>query len=209
MRYVQRPVRLFFALPLPPAARDELAALATALDERAPDAGVGWVPAENMHLTLRFLDEVADDVVPALHEAAREAAAGAPRFRVSLEGVGTFGGRQPRVIWVGLKDDAGKTALVSLAAALERKVRATGFAPADHAFSAHATLGRIRGERGPRKPAPRAKGKPKGLDALVDAVAKTRFGPLEVAVDRFVLYESRLHGSRHPEYVETASFALA
>jgi len=191
-------VRLFFAVALPPDVRESLAALGRELAERAPGAGVSWGPADNMHLTLRFLGDTADDVVPALHEAAREAARAVPRLELVLEGVGTFGGRSPRVIWVGLRQDAGREALVQLAGELERRVRVIGFEPADHAFSAHATLGRVRAD----------KTNAKKTAALVAAVAKAKLGPLEVAVERFVLYESRLHGSRHPEYVEAASFAL-
>jgi 2'-5' RNA ligase len=204
VRVAFSPVRLFFALPLPEDARARLAALRAELEERAPDAPVTWVPTENMHVTLRFLDEVADDVLPAVQEAARETASHQARFPIALEGVGTFGGRaSPRVIWVGVKEDAGKAALISIAAELERRVRVVGFAPADHPFSAHMTLGRIRPPRG--KPAK----KPARMGDLVEAVAVAKFGPLEVRVDRFVLYESRLRGPQHPEYVETASFALS
>lgn len=206
-------MRVFFAVSLAPEVREGLAALASSLETRAPDSPVAWVPAANHHLTLRFLGDVSEEQRAALESAGREVAASQPRFRLVLEGVGTFGGKSPRVIWVGARSDAGLEALRAVHAALETRVRALGFDPDDHpVYSPHATLGRIRDERGPRRPA-RAKGKPRpgqgGTDALVKAIGEARFGPVEVPVERFVLYESRLHGSRHPDYVEAASFPLS
>ena len=64
------------------------------------------------------------------------------------------------------------------------------------AFSAHATLGHVR-ESGA------------GLASLLLALTeKSDFQAGELPVERFILYESRQHGSRPPEYVEAASFAL-
>jgi 2'-5' RNA ligase len=193
------PVRLFFGVGVTETIRARFAALAEELREKAKGAPVSWEAPEKVHLTLRFLGEVDESRLPALLEAGTDIASSATPFGVVLEKLGTFGGRAaPRVIWVGVRDDAGKAALEALALALERKVRALGFPGEERPFSAHATLGRVR-----------EKGKRSSLGPLVAAVAeKSAFEAGALPVDRFILYESRMRGSRPPEYVEAASFAL-
>ena len=50
--------------------------------------GLRWVPAENLHLTLRFLGEVPRASLPALISALRDAANEHPGFELALEGIG-------------------------------------------------------------------------------------------------------------------------
>ena len=56
--------RMFVALALPNAVRDELARAIGVL-ERHVD-GARWVPRENLHLTLAFLGYVDEERVPAV-----------------------------------------------------------------------------------------------------------------------------------------------
>ena len=80
--------RLVVALPVPPAAARILAAL--------PRRGLNarWVPAEELHITLRFLGDVAagrvPDVIDALSRVRR------PSFSVEVDGLGSFGDTSPR-----------------------------------------------------------------------------------------------------------------
>ena len=75
-------IRLFVALGLPDALRDELSMLSGGIP------GARWVPDENYHVTLRFIGEVpgwqAQEVDDAL------AAIRAPGFDLTLRGIGTF-----------------------------------------------------------------------------------------------------------------------
>ena len=54
-----KPLRAFLALRLPEEQRRQLAAHVEECARRAP--GYRWVPAENLHLTLRFLGPVEPD----------------------------------------------------------------------------------------------------------------------------------------------------
>lgn len=56
-------IRLFVALGLPAAVCERLTLI------RAPLPGARWIPAENMHVTLRFVGEVAPAVADDIDDA--------------------------------------------------------------------------------------------------------------------------------------------
>jgi 2'-5' RNA ligase len=138
-------VRLFVAAELPASHRAALAGVC----ERGRRGGVRWVPAENVHLTLKFLGEVDEGLVPRLEEALAAVAAGAEPFALSLSGCGCFpNARAPRVLWLGLGE--GAAAAGALAAAVDRALEPLGFAREKRPFKAHLTIGRAKdpGEAG-------------------------------------------------------------
>ncbi len=63
---------------------------------------IAWVKPDALHLTLRFIGEVADEIVPALCERLAPPIAVAP-FGVEWRGLGMFpSARQPRALWLGV-----------------------------------------------------------------------------------------------------------
>ncbi|HXZ43228.1 MAG TPA: RNA 2',3'-cyclic phosphodiesterase, partial [archaeon] len=108
-------------------------------------ADVSWVRAENVHVTLKFLGETEEKrlkrICPALAEVARS---GAP-ISVEVSGIGSFGGRIPRVVWVGVGD--GAEALAELAGRVEIALGRVGVPKDRRGFTAHLTLGRVRSAR--------------------------------------------------------------
>jgi 2'-5' RNA ligase len=136
-------MRLFIAVNLPPEIRDRMAAVQDRL--RRVQADVSWVRAENVHVTLKFLGETEEKrlkrICPALAEVAR---AGAP-IPVGVSGIGSFGGRIPRVVWVGVGE--GAAALVELAGCVETALARVGVPKDRRGFTAHLTLGRVRSPR--------------------------------------------------------------
>jgi 2'-5' RNA ligase len=60
---------------------------------------------------------------------------------VTIRGVGSFGGREPRVLWAGV--EAGPE-LATLYRAHERAARGAGLDPPEHDFRPHVTLARLR-----------------------------------------------------------------
>ena len=129
-------MRLFFALPLPPAIQRDLAALRRDLGKAR------WVPAAQLHLTLRFLGEVDDDTATRVIEAVREERERAPWALPPLRarGIGTFGGRKPRVLFAGVTP---REPAEAVAASIERAVVGVGLAPEARPFAAHITLARF------------------------------------------------------------------
>ena len=65
-------------------------------------------------------------------------------FPVTIQGVGAFGGRDPRVLWAGV--EAGEP-LAALYRANERAARAAGLEADPRNFKPHVTLARMRGAK--------------------------------------------------------------
>lgn len=168
----ERPLRLFVALDLPPAAREALLAFAAA----AADPEV-WrpVPAEAMHVTLAFLgSRPPGDVATVERVLAAEAGGAAPRL--ALGAALLLPPRRARVLCAELADPDG--ALAALQARVSAGLADAGvYTPEKRPFNAHATVARLR----PRARPPRAvEGAP---------------APLSFAGEAVTLYVSRLHPS--------------
>src|SRR5204862_4690573 len=96
--------RLFVALALPPAVKDELGRAIGALEGSV--TGARWVPAQNLHLTMAFLGRVEEERIGTLSSAIASAVQDHVDFTVRLGALGAFPSvRRARVIWAG-PDDA-------------------------------------------------------------------------------------------------------
>ncbi|HEY7423924.1 MAG TPA: RNA 2',3'-cyclic phosphodiesterase [Gemmataceae bacterium] len=174
-------LRTFLAIDLGKAIRDRCLALQNTLAHGG--AEVKWVEEENLHLTLLFLGEVADRELPALCQAVSDCCAGHDAFTLSVESVGCFPNpRRPRVVWVGV--GAGAAEVRALHDALEPPLLELGcYRREDRPYTAHITLGRVKGDR--------------GTDALATALArqaKWRGGETAVREVRVLSSELRPEG---------------
>lgn len=133
--------RTFIAVEIAAAVRSRAAALIEVLTFEGD--GVKWVVPENLHVTLQFLGDVAEDEVAGVCQAVGRAVADRSPFEISLKGAHAFPhiGR-PRTLWLGV--DAGAESLSRLQQAVQSAVRKLGFPPENRAFHAHLTLGRVR-----------------------------------------------------------------
>ena len=88
-------MRLFVAVALPAAERQRLALIGGGVP------GARWLPAGNLHLTLRFIGEADGHAFQDITAALQEIDAAA--FDLRLSGVGYFGDkRRVRVLWAGV-----------------------------------------------------------------------------------------------------------
>lgn len=128
--------RLFVAIDLPAALRRELAALGHGVP------GAKWVAVEQIHLTLRFIGEVDEQLVEMIKTGlATEPGLTAGTFTLRLSGVGVFPGRGlPRVLWVGV---AANPPLLRLQGRIELVLTQLGLEPDRRRFSPHITLARL------------------------------------------------------------------
>jgi RNA 2',3'-cyclic 3'-phosphodiesterase len=179
--------RLFVALDLPAPPRAALVALCGGV----PDAR--WVSPEQLHLTLRFLGQVAEDQIAPLRE--KLATVAAPAFRASLQGVGVFPPvptrRKPaRVLWAGVAPpDPFRHLKEAVDAALGPDPES-----ADRTFSPHVTLARF---KSPTRPEP-----------LTDYLAQHRtLTSPPFPISAFVLYKSQTHPTGSI-YTPLASYPL-
>ncbi|BBL80660.1 RNA 2',3'-cyclic phosphodiesterase [Rubrobacter xylanophilus] len=133
-------MRAFVAILPPREVREALSRAARSL----PVIGVRWVRPENIHLTLKFLGEVPEDLIPRMSAALSEVARLEHPFRIEPEGFGAFPSpERARVLWAGIGE--GSERLEELAAAVEEALSPLGFERERRPFRAHLTLGRARG----------------------------------------------------------------
>jgi|SRR5580704_5945953 2'-5' RNA ligase len=134
-------VRTFIAVETGAAARQRAAELIELL--AATGAKVSWVKPHNLHLTLKFLDEVRWNAIAEVTAAVQRAAQTIGPFDLEIRGAGAFpSAGRPRTLWLGTA--AGSEALAALHAALETALKPLGFPKEHRRFAAHLTLGRVR-----------------------------------------------------------------
>lgn len=140
-------IRAFIAVPFDAEARAAAGVAVARLREAGVGPEVRWVHPEGLHVTLRFLGNVAPASLPELVLRVRAETARLAPFRLRPGGVAPFpSARRPRVVTLALEPES---ALARLAAAVERGVVAAGHAPESRPFRAHCTLGRVRGSGRP------------------------------------------------------------
>ena len=136
--------RTFIAILLTSEARDAVTAEVERLRPRS--RAVAWVPRENLHLTLRFLGEQAEERLTDARAALETAAAGGEPFTVGLHGLGAFPGlERPRILWIGIAE--GALAVRGLQARLEAGLAERGFPPESRPWHPHLTVGRVFDDR--------------------------------------------------------------
>lgn len=136
-------IRLFVAVNLPPASRERIAADSLPLREAAPS--IAWIRAPLLHLTLKFIGEQEERVVPRFAEACAAVAGSARPHRLAFAAYGAFPNlRRPHVVWLGIS--AGGEQLARVAADLDAVCETLGVARDARPFRPHLTLGRVKRE---------------------------------------------------------------
>jgi RNA 2',3'-cyclic 3'-phosphodiesterase len=187
-------VRLFVALEIPAAVRDNLAAQIKELrDLPAPlaDKRLRWVRPENLHVTLKFIGEVEANKLNGIRSALTAIGLDAPvdlRFR----GLGFFPDEKyPRMLWVGLNASGN---LPVLARDIDRALEGQGIARDERAFTPHLTLARFESRSLHEKPR-----------TAIQKNSEREFGAFQAR--EFHLIQSKLKPSG-AEYTTLASFPL-
>lgn len=140
-------MRCFVAIPLPAEVKARVGAVEVEARRRCGDADVRWTAPASLHLTLKFLGNVAPERLSAVRDGLDRVVGGVRLPVLSLAGLGAFPQpRRARVLWLGVTD--GAAALVDLAAAMDQGLAALGFEPEPRPFTPHLTLGRVRAPRG-------------------------------------------------------------
>ena len=171
-------MRVFVAVSLSSEIRERLASLQDRL--RHAQADVSWVRPENIHVTLKFLGETEEKRLPSIRGALAEVSRDGASFSMEVAGAGSFGGRVPRVVWVGVRD--GAQPLTELARQVEHNLARLGFPKEKREFTAHLTLGRVRSPRNAQ-----------GLLTALQAAREEQFGTM--AARTFELMQSELRPS--------------
>ncbi len=178
-------MRLFIAIEIPEGIKREMSAIQEQLRKSGADAG--WTRPEGIHLTLKFLGEVAEEKVPDIKAAMTEAVQGAVGFRLEVAGAGAFpNSKSPRVLWLGVRGDIER--LAALQSSVEGAMVKVGFDPEDRTFSPHLTLARI-------KYLPRRF----SWQQVIEGIRDTKLGGIDVAAVSLMKSELRPSGAVYTE----------
>lgn len=125
-------LRLFVGIGFPPELKLRLSLLCSGIPKaRRVDPG-------NLHLTLRFIGEISEDLAADVDDALIQLRA--RRFSLQLAGTGVFGGDRPRSLWVGVERNPD---LVALRDKIEQALTRIGLPPEPRKFAPHVTLARL------------------------------------------------------------------
>lgn len=129
-------MRIFIALEIPPLMQDELAGMVRPLRASMPGR---FIPRENWHVTLAFLGDVPETLLPDVEDALDTAARGIGGITLAPDRLGKFGRSADASFWLGLADDPRLTAL---ATRLREELREREIGFDDRPFLPHITLAR-------------------------------------------------------------------
>ena len=183
-------MRLFVALDIPDEVRASLAALVARLRPACREAR--WARLAGLHVTLKFIGEIAAEKFEAIKSALASLPPREP-FSIKFRALGFFPSpRRPRVLWAGIEAPA---ALGELAAEIEKALVPLGIEPETRAFAPHLTLARFES--------------PRGLDSLHAAIEQAGAVEFGATLARdFHLYQSVLKRGG-AEYTRLATFSFA
>lgn len=135
-------MRLFFAISLSQSIQEKLFAIQK---EFFPyQLEVRWTEPFKIHLTLAFLDWQEEEKIKKLFQIGQKTALSIKPFTITLDKLGAFPSlKNPRVIWVGLKENK---KLENLYQNLKENLKKEEFPVESRPFSAHLTLGRVKGK---------------------------------------------------------------
>ena len=183
-------MRLFAAITPPARARAELEALTAPLRPAWPQ--LRWTSPDAWHVTLAFLGEVPDSIVPALRPGLEQAAHRSPRLELSIGGVDAFSAAsQARVLWAGIHGDEPALAALAGSAAAGARLAGTPLPDEHRRYRPHLTLARCRA--------------PADVRPLVQALAGFVGTPWQAAEIHLI----RSHLGARPRYEIVGSWPLA
>ncbi|MDO8885430.1 RNA 2',3'-cyclic phosphodiesterase [Candidatus Oleimmundimicrobium sp.] len=134
-------LRLFVALELPSHLKHEMAWFKNETHKEIKD--VKWVSEENLHITLKFLGNCEEELLPEIESGLKNSLKKFSPFDFYINGLGVFPSiKRARVLWVGIK--SGGENIVKLQQAIEENFAKIGFAKDEKIFFPHITFARLK-----------------------------------------------------------------
>lgn len=151
-------IRAFLAVELSQELQAELATVQRDLKRRIEsemkrDTRISWAKPASIHLTIKFLGDMDEQVIDPLLVAVEQTIGSQIPVNVPLERLGAFPRPQsPRVLWVGPSENwelgGEATRIAEIHGAIEQACEGLSFLRETRPFSPHLTLARIKvGER--------------------------------------------------------------
>ena len=120
--------RVFVGVRIPPHIGEELQGVQEAI---APFFEGRFTPVENLHVTLKFLGEIDEEMIGRVHESLEGAA-----FEHILARIGGFGSFSNRIIWAQI------TGIKHVQRTIDTAL--SDHFPKEHRFMSHATIARVK-----------------------------------------------------------------
>ena len=138
-------MRLFMAIGIPAEITEKIAPLQKVLADTKAD--VSWVGPEHFHVTVKFLGEVDEALVPEIIARMNRAAGEVPAFELEVEGLDKFPEKGPTRVIISriLSPDQRLTKLHRL---LDSGIGGMGLPMDTRVLVPHLTLGRVRSNHG-------------------------------------------------------------
>ena len=134
-------IRSFIAIQLAPDVNRHSTRMLQRL--RQSNDGIKWVPADNLHLTLKFLGDVDNTEVPGVCNVIHRVCSHHAPFHLDFGGTGGFPSlERPRILYAGVNDASGT--LTKIVSQLETSLAELGFKQEPRDYIPHLTLGRTR-----------------------------------------------------------------
>lgn len=185
-------MRCFLAIELSKAAREHLNRVQEGLRVELPKGS--FSPAENLHVTLKFLGDVSDRQLPALCDSMQHVRL-AGKLALSAARVDFFPSRGLARVIVATMSGSDES-VAALNQAIEQRCRKLGFGAESRRYHPHVTLARVRGGWS-------AASQHQLTGALCDRWPGPGFEAKE-----FALFESQL-GAEGSRYVKLGTFPFA
>ena len=162
-------MRLFVAITLPEKVKKQLGNL------EKPIEGVRWQDSTQMHLTLRFIGSVDNEISEEVQK--RLAKISHQSFKMDINGLGQFPERgKPRVLWAGVKEQA---ELMKLQEKVEEACVNSGLETEDRDYKPHITIAKVKNNK--------ANG---AVKLFIDEYKNFSLG--SIPVNEFTLFNSKL-----------------
>lgn len=138
------PKRLFIAISIP--VSHDIVDLNQKLKKKFSKERINWVTLQNFHLTLKFLGDTEDALIPEITNVLQHALKNYKSFEITIKGLGKFSSYgRAKVIWLGVEDT--EKTLNKLFTLLNNQLAALGYKQERRFFKAHLTLARIKNIR--------------------------------------------------------------
>ena len=182
--------RTFFAVDIP--VNTVLSGVLLDIRNQLKGERIKWIPADQLHLTLKFLGDTPENSVQEIINAVSESLSNSTVIPLHLGSVGVFKSlKNPRIIWIGAEPCP---PLQQIAAFLDESLLSFGFATEEKEFRPHLTIGRVKEINQREK-----------LSRVVEQYRNESFGM--VSLNAILFYESCLK-PEGPVYLPLKRFPL-
>jgi len=178
-------IRAFIAIEISPEIKRAASGIQTDLKSKYK-ISASWARPEGMHLTLKFLGDTPSNQIEPLTQALSKNIKGVNPFEMTLSKPGAFGGRNPKVLWLGMEAPMD---LFVLQKKIDTVVSQFGFSKENRPFHPHLTLARIKD--------------PSGTAEMLNYMKTLKPEALKFSVDHIVFFRSDLK-PQGAEYTELA-----